>query len=640
MRLRICFVVITLFLITSIPVRAEETLTLDVRVGFDAFYKTNAWTPVWVTVANQGANLQAELRVRDDQVGFNASNILYVYPVDLPGQSRKQFTLYVPLRGQRRLTIDLVDNEGNLLLTQHSNIEALSEGAFLVGVVASDSSLLNGLAKFKTAGDERVAVAHLKLDNLPPIPKVWDGLDMLVFNDVDTTRLTPRQRDILDNWVRRGGRLVTGGGPNARQTIAGLMSLLPFANIINQTLPHPLFALDSFAQIRLEDRGPYVAAAPTNVTGRVMVKEGTWPLVVSQERGLGRVHYIAFDLGLAPLDTLSGESQFFPQLTGQFQPPPKDFLDKAGTRNMRSSLALIPDQTLPTPGTVAIYLIIYVLVLGPANYFILSRMKRREWAWFSIPIIIILFSAYGYFSGFRLRGGRALVRQIAVIRAEVGAPLADIDTFVGVYSPFRADYALEIDAETTVLVQSLPDNYGLHNELTVTSGHPTTIENLRSDIGGMPGIMVYSHIASPQITANLSYSRADHRISGYLVNNTGRPITYAQLVVEGAVLHLGALPSGKTQIDDIVSDLDTFGRFYRSIDPGDNPREILKLAGRDTAVKTILGLNNGVHSRPDFAGLHLVGWQDGSPMQVELTNTNGDKMDETLLVVGLPVVVN
>jgi hypothetical protein len=40
------------------------------------------------------------------------------------------------------------------------------------------------------------------------------------------------------------------------------------------------------------------------------------------------------------------------------------------------------------------------------NYFVLNRINRREWAWITIPVFILLFSVASYVLGFNLRGSK------------------------------------------------------------------------------------------------------------------------------------------------------------------------------------------------------------------------------------------
>jgi len=224
--LKLAFYLITIILLISSPgfstIQAQENITLEVEVGFDSFYKVGAWTPVRVEVVNAGsANLPVRLQVLDEAVDLGAPPVVYAHPLDLPAQSHKQVTLYLPLRGQHRLQVELAGAEGPPLLTRQVPVVPLEKEDFLIGVLASQPSLLNGLGNFKTNHGRRVVVAHLALEALPAAAEAWTGLDLLVFNGVDTGRLTPAQQELLQTWVRFGGRLLVGGGPNAAQTIAG-----------------------------------------------------------------------------------------------------------------------------------------------------------------------------------------------------------------------------------------------------------------------------------------------------------------------------------------------------------------------------------------------------------------------------------
>ncbi len=632
--LLLTFITLTL---TS-PAAAQENLTLELQVGFDSFYKRDTWTPVRVTISNQGSDQKAELQLLDNNTGYNTSNILYVYPVDLPAGSRKQFVFYMPLRGQPRFEVKLVDETGQTLLTQDKHIATLEPDDYLIGVLANDASLLNPLAQFNSASGGRVVVAHLKVEDLPPTPQAWNGLDMLIINNIDTSPLTPAQQDAINSWVQHGGYLLVGGGPNASQTIAGLSDMLSFSNVSVQNLAHPLQGLQNFIPLPFDDRGPYIAAIPHNPTGRILATENNMPLIIEAGWGQGRVYYIALDFTLAPLDKLAGKLPLFGNLSQQFQPQQYNF-SNATARNMYSSLAQIPGQTLPTPLTVSTYLIVYILVLGPINYFVLGFLKRREWAWFTIPLIILLFSAYGYFSGFRLRQGRTLLRQITVIQSNIGAPLAYLDSYIGVYSPFRADYSLTIK-DNPVMVEPMPDSYGINNQLTAITENYTIVNNLRSDIGGIPGVIVHSHTTPLDIKVDLDYNPTNHYIKGSITNNTGQPISHAQIVSADQILMLNTLPPGQTSVADTTSTLESY-RFYQALDFTNDPQELSKLASRDIAAKAVLGLDNNWNHLPDILdGVYLIGWQEGSPLAINLNNNDSDQMTETLLLIELPVEIN
>jgi hypothetical protein len=332
------------------------------------------------------------------------------------------------------------------------------------------------------------------------------------------------------------------------------------------------------------------------------------------------------------LDTLAGQSTFLPKVVNTFSSYRNHFFANNQWRGMRRSLTIIPDQTLPTPGTVMLYLGLYILAIGPVNYVVLGRFKRREWAWVSVPLIILLFCGVGYISSFRLRGGQPLVRQITVLQSKSQATVARVDTFVGVYSPSRTAYTLEI--ATAALVEDLADNNNFENKLAITSGNVTRVADLQADVGGMPTIIAHSQVSAPPITAQLS--QKGQMLQGTIVNNTGQEITDAYFIAGSDVAEIGTIPVGETQVNHRFVSFYGSNNFY-DVNGQSNPRQALELASRDIALKTVLGIDNYGNGSLNISGLYLAGWQAGSPVEVTLTNSGSDTREETLLLVGLPV---
>ena len=619
--------------------QGQAVLSMELRAGFDGFYKADYWTPVQVTIENGGTDFKGELRYEDTR--YNNEGTIYVYPLDLPRQSRKQLTLTLPLR-QNSAKIELVDEQGTVVLSQQTNSETLAYDDFLVGVVSNDPSLLNALAGLTPntnnsnynnyGGRNRVAIAHLQLSELPSQPHPWLNFDMLVFNDIDTSPLTTAQKDSLQYWISQGGQLVVGGGPKAEQTLAGLNQLMPFATVEIETVAHPLIELQNFLQTFLENRGPYVVGIPHNLGEYTfLLTEKDAPLIVSTERGLGHIHYIALDLSLAPLDTVAGHEHFLPKLLGGLNSYPISGANNLNTwRQMDQSITILPDQTLPTPRTVTLFLVLYVLAIGPLNYFILSRFKRRELAWLTLPLIIFLFCVVGYLGSFRLRGGQPLVRQLTVIRSEANVPVAKIASFIGVYSPSRTAYNLELN--TNALVDGLLDN-NPQNNLLIKSDAVTTIENLQADIGGMPIVMARSQGPPPDIVPHLQ--RQGNVLQGTLINNTGQPISHAYLLSNDRLMQLETLAPGENSIDGLFIPHTGSRDFYEADSNTDEPEVILDLASRDIALKTMLNLDRYGNRSLYLPGLYLIGWQENSQIDVTLTNHRYDELNDTLLMVGL-----
>ncbi|NOG49686.1 MAG: hypothetical protein HND48_09765 [Chloroflexi bacterium] len=67
------------------------------------------------------------------------------------------------------------------------------------------------------------------------------------------------------------------------------------------------------------------------------------------------------------------------------------------------------------------FLLAYVVLIGPVNYFILSRIGRREFAWLTVPGLIAVFTIAAWVTGFNLRGTDVTLSRLSVIESWPGA---------------------------------------------------------------------------------------------------------------------------------------------------------------------------------------------------------------------------
>src|SRR4029450_10710591 len=68
----------------------------------------------------------------------------------------------------------------------------------------------------------------------------------------------------------------------------------------------------------------------------------------------------------------------------------------------------LPSLALPPVGGMIGLLALYIVLIGPVNYLVLKRLDKREWAWVTMPILILAFAAGAYGFGSLVRGGRVL----------------------------------------------------------------------------------------------------------------------------------------------------------------------------------------------------------------------------------------
>ena len=81
----------------------------------------------------------------------------------------------------------------------------------------------------------------------------------------------------------------------------------------------------------------------------------------------------------------------------------------------------LPSLALPPVGGMIGLLGLYILLIGPINYLVLKRLDKREWAWVTMPILILAFAAGAYGFGSLLRGSNVIVNEAAIVRGAPGA---------------------------------------------------------------------------------------------------------------------------------------------------------------------------------------------------------------------------
>ncbi len=556
------FILLLLLLALLSPAAMAQNQSSGLRFwvehGFDGYVKDSLWTPIRITASNTGEAATGEIRIITQYPGEH-----YVRRLTLPSQSQKEITLLVPLRGGE-YTLEFVNDAGKTLYRRRQSAQILPRETYLVGVIAPQPELLNFLAGLSSRqSGYQVEVAHLSLDELPERAVALDALDALIFNDVDATQLTPAQQNALARWVKQGGKLIAGGGPNAAATIAGLSLLLPVERVEIKTLD-ALVDLGNWVNEPVPEQGPYLAGVPQPApNASVDLYEQGDPFLLSAPLGRGQVIYFALDFSLAPMNGWAGNEAFWKRLLNPLEASPPFYANYNAPRAINNALADIPGAGLPSPWAFLAYLCAYFFVLIPVNYLFLRIVKRPQWAWITIPALIVLFTLLGYISGFRARGGRVILRQISITQQVSGDDTAAVETFIGLYSPSRARYTLRFEGDA--LPQPTDGGSG-YKGVKTTSSAPTTIrfddrnelQNLWTDIGSMATAMAHDEITAQPIELDLHLKPegSGWRISGRIINHTGQTLTDAGLLAGDYGLELSTLKPGLTEVDQRMRQVD------------------------------------------------------------------------------------
>jgi hypothetical protein len=537
----------------SVPPSSSIGLEMEAQAAFDGYFKYGEWLPIWVELENSGPDLEAEVRVR---ITGSWGATTFAAPVLLPSGSRKRIPVYVlPNNFSHSLQVELV-SEDETLLSREVPVQPLANITYLVGLVAPERGGLAMIASVSLPGQERPkTLVDLPLTELPGRPEGLGSFDCLILNDTDSSSLTSEQRMTLETWVRRGGRLVIGGGRGDTLTLAGLPdSMLPLV-LQRQAEVDVLTALTDFADAEpFRVPGPFVVSTGEERGGRTLVSQDGLPLVRERTVGKGFVDFVALDLAASPFDAWAGTTAFWERLLAPGASYPEWLPSDMSARQMKSgqiayALSRLPALDLPSIRSLGLLLILYVILVGPVNYLVLRWRKRLHWAWISIPTITLAFSAGAFGLGYALRGTDLILNKIAVIELQPDGR-AGVTSYLGLFSPATRSYELEV-SDGDLLSPLTPDynpwgsqGVNLGGDVIFVQGDPGRIRGLAVNQWSLQTFMMEDvQIDFGYIGGDLWFK--DRELKGIVRNETAYALTDASLVLGSRVLHLGTLEPGQ-----------------------------------------------------------------------------------------------
>ena len=283
----------------------------------------------------------------------------------------------------------------HLLLSVGASLTGLrlpkTEGRLAEDVVEADA-LRNGWVELA------------EIINVNDLPDQWFGYSavdlMIVTTGADrkfwnALANDPKRRVAIREWVRRGGHIVIAAGaeadllealpefkemlparlpPGGKRFVDRVALQLPnMARALLQAGPGGKIALQSFEPI--PDR-PYVSKLAND--------EDKSPVVVQGAHGLGRVTLVGFDLDTGPIVDWRFREAFWEWLlntAGTRLPSGSDRISNDYSRDddedkyltmMQNNLEFFEGVPVISFGWVALFILLYILLIGPVEYLILK----------------------------------------------------------------------------------------------------------------------------------------------------------------------------------------------------------------------------------------------------------------------------
>jgi hypothetical protein len=308
------------------------------------------------------------------------------------------------------------------------------------------------------------------------LPTRWFGYDAVdlailctdnntFLKDLLKTSNQPRL-EALAEWVRRGGRLVISvSWPNQELVHRLLNNARKGPPVWTPPLPD-LLALPAgkeqpsvtrMAEVQSWARGegqvkPFfepdqdplrIAKLKANPSAEIFLEEEGYPLMLRTPYGRGSVTLLAFDVAKAPFTAWEGGPGFWRTLVIRLAPKslnpdqaqqqravrmgPRGVEMEVGDLTTRLQQELDKFDTPPISfGWVALFILLYILVVGPLDYLLLKKVfKRLELTWITFPAIVLAISLIAYFTAYAVKGKELKVNKLDLVDVDLRSDLGE-----------------------------------------------------------------------------------------------------------------------------------------------------------------------------------------------------------------------
>lgn len=572
-----------LFLVQS----AVAITQFDVFIGFDGTVREASWFPIVCEMRNDGPPISGFIEV---SANF-AKGQTQIVPIELPSGTTKRITIPVFAYGRYASRWDVrLLNERHKVIEEKAGLVATRQIGWETPLLGSLSRTASGAPAIRqiarNQADAQPATARLQQPIFPDNALVLEGMNAFYLNSTIAPTLREPQVNALLGWVHAGGHLIVAveqvSDVNALAWLKGILPVAPKDSTsvkdhsqfhtwlrdaeYQKNIPEshrrqggrpkagvpvgrPFGDLPSDSQFELADL-PVINS--TVKDGKVILQSGGVPLMVTANRGNGRVTALLFSPELEPFKSWKHLTAFWAamaEVPGELYTM-TDYYPGFGRSADAIFGAMVDSRQvhkLPK-GWLFLLLIVYLVVIGPFDQWWLKRIKKPMLTWITFPCYVILFSALIYFIGYKLRAGDSECNELHVVDVLANADGAMLRgrTYTSIYSPANQSYPMSCqETPSTLRGEFLSSGGGLATEAftTLLSG-----DNFKSDVY-VPVWTSQLYIGDwwqpspiPPVALQVTKSGGGWNVAVH--NRSSKAIKGANIVIDGGVYSLGELASG------------------------------------------------------------------------------------------------
>ncbi len=635
---------------------ATNPVTIAVKVGYSGFTKAQQWMPVTIDVTNKGTDVDGTLEVTTpvSTNGPPIGAVVYQAHLTIPSGASKHIRTYlVEDQAPAPVSVRIVQNGRTVASADSTGSNAATT---LIGVLSDQATALDSLSSVHP-GSIAATVVHLSSDEVGDSAIVLRAFDVLAIDDFATDTLTTAQRGALTDYVQNGGNLVLGTGASWRKTLAGVSpSILP----IQPAGTTILGAASAFGGLP----GVEIATGTVSAGTHVWLSAAGSPVLAERPVGGGLVTIAMFDWNQDPVASWTGADALLRQVLVRtvlnsasaqgvnFAKGPFGGGSAGGgsiterSSSVSQALSSLPALDLPSLLVIGILILVYVLLVGPVNYFALRALNHRAMAWVTVPLIAIVASAGAFGAGLFTKGRSVQTNQVSVVHLQPAWDRAYEESYTGVLTPTRGDYQVSVGGVQPMVAPlfSYNGSPGITPDLIQVGmgGSTVTLPGMTAFV--LRGFASEGVIASPHLvaTANL----VNGKLTGTIRNDSSATFTDALVLAgDGYQLIPGLRPGASATFSLVPKAFNSSGgppaiaTIYTNYINGpmpNQPTDAQREGLEKSAILTLVAPNN-------FSGISsaitpmVVAWTKQPYQQVTVAGSQAHATNETAVVLPLAV---
>ena len=395
----------------------SDTLDMDVSVGFEGLMTYGKRMPVRVRIRNFGDDFEGVL-------GINAYVSTKEYDrfekeVFIPAGSEREFELSVSVYARQKTFTAQLTKDGKVICAANGTPAVTANpAAMLVGVFSTRAQNLNNL-NIDRDNDvlgryELWQTVTLKPETFPEDVNLLNSFGILVFDDIDPAKLSQKQQEALDRWIRNGRVVICGGGSGAARNTAFFSK---YTGLKLENVSSSDSVLESLEQLlgrSVSGKTPACTTAEYSGGEPLASDAGGIGLIYRTEVGVGRIYTAAFETGETRLNSEPMMGYFWQQLLVNRDTEVYSALMNSGSDGYSSATvnagyyAQIEAKSFLLTGLI---IVAGILLLGCVAWAVLKKKDRRQWMWLVLPVLAVIASV----SILLLSGSAETNRPLAVI---------------------------------------------------------------------------------------------------------------------------------------------------------------------------------------------------------------------------------